>query len=251
MTTADGDDGDGTDWRGDSQCSGDGGAVGGGVRVPRAMATPGGGFLVELRPPVLPDGLWKKSEDGGGKMAGGIQTTPNGAGDTEVLLREIRLQRELILGLRAQMEAVARGNAALRTAKARLEQMHGEGLFGFVQKVDREARDLFFAILAAGDTAKASRQVSLKDSTLRSKIKQWRKRGKAYAALAEFIRWRKSIKGQAGIDFAKRLASGAERDMDYGALVRDTVEELEQFNPENWEERCESLAAALRGSLLN
>ena len=127
--------------------------------------------------------------------------------------------------------------------------MHGEGLFGFAQKVDREARELFLAILAAGDLAKASRELNLKDSTLRSKIAKWRKRGKPYAALAEFVRWRKSIKGRAGMDFAKRLASGAEREVDYAGLVRDAMEELEQFNPDNWETKCADLAEALRAAV--
>ena len=77
-------------------------------------------------------------------------------------------------------------------------------------------------------------------------LDKWPKRGKAYAALAEIIRWRKAIKGQAGMDLAKRVASGGERDVDFPALIRDVVTELEELDPENWEERCRSLADALR-----
>jgi hypothetical protein len=115
-----------------------------------------------------------------------------------------------------------------------------------VNKIDREARELFFAILAAGDTAKASRDLGMKDSTLRSKIAKWRKRGKPYVALAEFVRWRKSIKGQAGIDFAKRMASGADRETDYPALIRDIIMDLEEINADNCEEKCDKLANLLR-----
>jgi hypothetical protein len=147
------------------------------------------------------------------------------------------------------MEAVAKQKLDLSAAKARLEQMHGAGLFGFVQRIDREARELFLAILASGDVAKASRELRLKDSTMRSKIALWRKRGKPYVALAEFVRWRKSIKGQAGVEFAKRLASGAERDVDFPALIRDAIEELEMLDPENWEEKCADLAEALRAAV--
>lgn len=147
------------------------------------------------------------------------------------------------------MELVAKQKLELSAAKARIEQMHGDGLFAFAAKIDREARDLFLAILASGDVAKASRDLDMKDSTLRTKVAAWRKRGKAYVALAEFVRWRKAIKGQAGVEFAKRLASGAERDVDFPSLIRDAVEELEMLDPENWETRCSNLADALRAAV--
>ena len=47
-------------------------------------------------------------------------------------------------------------------------------------------------------------------------------------------------------EFAKRVASGGERDTDFPALIRDVIEELESLVPENWEERCGDLADALR-----
>jgi hypothetical protein len=137
----------------------------------------------------------------------------------------------------------------LRAAKRRLEEMQGEGLFGFVQKIDRETLDIFFVILASGDIAKASRALGVKDSTLRSQVAGWRRRGKPYRALAEFVRWRKSIRGQAGIDFSKRLASGAEREADFAGLIRDIIEELENLHPSDWEEKCQSLADALRHAI--
>jgi len=147
------------------------------------------------------------------------------------------------------LAAVANQNQALRAAKGRLEEMHGEGLFAFASKIDHTTLEQFFAILASGDIAKASRQLDLSDSTLRSKIAGWKRRGKPYAALAEFVRWRKSIKGQAGKEFAKRLASGAERDTDYPALIRDAIGELESFNSDNWAEKCDNLDELLRSGL--
>lgn len=152
-------------------------------------------------------------------------------------------------GIRREIASVRDDRRELRGAKARLEEMHGEGLFGFAKKIDREARDQFFAILIAGDTAKACRALGMKDSTLRSKIAKWRQRGKAYVALAEFLRWRKSINGEAGVEIAKRVASGAEREIDHAALLRDAIEELESFNPDNWDEKCADLAEALRTAL--
>ncbi len=156
-------------------------------------------------------------------------------------------------GIAPVLERIHREIAAVRddrrnlsAAKLRLEQMHGEGLFAFARHIDQEAREQFMAVMAGGDVAKAARELGIKDSTLRSKLGKWSQRGKAYAALAEIIRWRKSIKGQAGMEFAKRVASGGERDMDFPALIRDVIEELETLAPEDWEERCGSLANVLR-----
>jgi hypothetical protein len=161
-------------------------------------------------------------------------------------LADVSTIKPILEGIHREIKSVRDERQSLMSAKARLEQMHGEGLFGFVNKIDREARELFFAILAAGDTAKASRDLGMKDSTLRSKIAKWRKRGKPYVALAEFVRWRKSIKGQAGIDFAKRMASGADRETDYPALIRDIIMDLEEINADNCEEKCDKLANLLR-----
>jgi hypothetical protein len=152
----------------------------------------------------------------------------------------------LLEGLHRKIDAGHAERAELRSANARLVQMHGEGMFAFAKHIDREAREIFLAVMAGGDIAKAARELDMRDSTLRSKLEKWPKRGKAYAALAEIVRWRKSIKGQAGMEFAKREASGAERDVDFPALIRDTVAELEEMAPENWEERCADLADALR-----
>ena len=147
------------------------------------------------------------------------------------------------------IEAVGKQNQELRAAKARLEAMQAEGLFAFASKIDRTTLDQFFAVLASGDVAKASRDLGMKDSSLRSIITRWKGRGKAYAALAEFLRWRKSIKGEAGKEFAKRLASGGERGTDYPALIRDVIGELESFNPDNWADRCDDLSKLLRDAL--
>ena len=144
------------------------------------------------------------------------------------------------------LEAIANNQIQLQSSKARLEQMRGQGLFGFVTKIDRDSLNLFFAILAHGDPAKASRALGMKDSTLRSKIDGWRSKGKAYRPLIEFLRWRKSIKGRAGMEFAKRQASGGERDTDWGALMQDVLAELEEFNSDNWAEKCEQLSEILR-----
>lgn len=161
-------------------------------------------------------------------------------------LADVPTIKPVLEGIRRELVAVRDDRRNLTATKDRLEKMQGEGLFGFVQKIDKDTLSLFFSILASGDIAKASRALDLKDSTLRSQIAGWRKRGKAYVALAEFVRWRKSINGQAGIDFAKRLASGAERGTDHAALIKDIIEALEEFNPENWEDKCESLANLLR-----
>ncbi len=144
------------------------------------------------------------------------------------------------------LESVANQNQELRAAKARLEAMQAEGLFAFASKIDHDTLKILFAILANGDVAKASRGLKMSDSTLRGVIASWKRRGKAYVALADFVRWRKSIKGKAGKEFTQRLASGGERDTDWPAMVRDILEMLEQFNSDNWAEKCDQLAEVLR-----
>jgi hypothetical protein len=137
-------------------------------------------------------------------------------------------------------------NEALRRENAALAKMQADGLLTFVQKIDAESFQQGVTVLIHGDVAKAARALGLSDSTLRSKIARWPKQGKAYAALAEVVRWRKAIKGEAGAEIAKRVASGVEREVDYPALLRDVIEELGMLDPENWEERTASLAEALR-----
>jgi len=163
-------------------------------------------------------------------------------------LADLPTIKPVLEGIRREIAAVAADRRDLIAAKTRLEQMQGEGLFGFIKKIDRESLDIFFTILAKGDLAKASRALVMNDSTLRSKVAGWRKRGKPYLALAEFVRWRKSINGEAGMEIAKRMVSGGERSVDHAGLLQDTLEILGTFNPDNWEEKCETLAELLRRS---
>lgn len=167
---------------------------------------------------------------------------PTGVGAADVLAE----MRQGFEALQVGLAEARKEFREMRRGKERLAQMHGEGIFAFARHIDREAREQFLAIMAGGDVAKAARDLDMKDSTLRSQLAKWPKRGKAYAALAEIVRWRKSIKGQAGMEFAKRVASGAERDVDFPALIRDVVAELEELAPEDWEERCGDLADTLR-----
>lgn len=147
------------------------------------------------------------------------------------------------------LELVAKDKFELRTAVSKLERMRAQGMFAFVEKIDPETLQQFLMIIAAGNVAKASRELGMSDSTLRSKVEGWHQRGKRYAALAEFVRWRKSIKGQAGMERAMEIASGAERDVDYPSLLRDILGELAEFNEQNWEERAEELAQLLKSLL--
>ena len=172
----------------------------------------------------------------GGEGKPGTPTSPDfgipnpfatGVGAADVLAE----MRQGFGALQVGLAEVRKEFHEMRRGKERLAQMHGEGLFAFARHIDREAREQFLAIMAGGDVAKAARDLDMKDSTLRSQLAKWPKRGKAYAALAEIVRWRKSIKGQAGMEFAKRVASGAERDVDFPALIRDVVAELEEIAP--------------------
>jgi hypothetical protein len=169
------------------------------------------------------------------------------------VLQEMRGMKQTMDAMAGDLKTVARNEGELREANATLQRgttalaaMHGQGLFAFTRYVDQEAREQFMAIMACGNVAEAARDLVMKDSTLRSRLEQWPKRGKAYAALAEMVRWRKSIRGRTGMEMAKRMVSGEGREADFPALIRDVVAELEELDPGNWEERCRSLAEALR-----
>jgi hypothetical protein len=171
-------------------------------------------------------------------------------GDTALSLEEVMRMLRQVDGKvdvwAAGSQQLKQENEVLRQANAALAKMQAEGLLTFVQKIDAETFQQGVTVLVHGDVAKAARALGMSDSTLRSKIARWPKRGKAYAALADVVRWRKAIKGEAGAEIAKRVASGVERDVDYPALLRDVIEELGMLDPDNWEERTASLAETLR-----
>lgn len=148
--------------------------------------------------------------------------------------------------LRKEIAAIKSDYHELRRAKAELEKMRAEGLFKFVEKVDPDAFRLLFAILLHGDVAKASRAMGEKDSTVRTRMADWKWRGPAYRVLLDLVRWRKSIGRHQAVQLSEAIETGTAATTDFEGLISDVLDELLSFDESNWESKCEELAALLR-----
>jgi len=157
-----------------------------------------------------------------------------------------RNSAEMLRALHQKIDAVRDEHHELRRAKAKLEQMRGEGLFAFVNKVDDESFKILCAILAHGDVAKGSRAIGMKDSTMRARMDGWKTRGPAFKVLMEFVRWRKSVGRREKINLPEELFKTRAPDVDHAGVLSDVLDELLSFNAENWEEKCEELAELIR-----
>jgi hypothetical protein len=134
----------------------------------------------------------------------------------------------------------------LRRTKEELEKMRAEGLFKFVEKVDPETFCVLFAILLHGDVAKASRALGEKDSTVRTRMADGKRREPAYRVLLDLVRWRKSIGRREAVQLSEAIATGTAPRTDFEGLISDVLDELLSFDESNWETKCEELAALLR-----
>ena len=157
-----------------------------------------------------------------------------------------RNSAEMLRALHQKIDAVRDEHHELRRAKAKLEQMRGEGLFALVNKVDDESFKILCAILAHGDVAKGSRAIGMKDSTMRARMDGWKTRGPAFKVLMEFVRWRKSIGRREKVNLPEELFKTRAPDVDHAGVLSDVLDELLSFNAENWEEKCEELAELIR-----
>lgn len=135
---------------------------------------------------------------------------------------------------------------SLKTAKERLEQMQGEKLFAFTDKMDPVSFRILCGILANGDTAKASRALNLSDSTLRSRMAEWKHRGPAFAVALDLIRWRKAMGRKGTVPLSQSIAKGTAPATDYAGLLSDLLDEILAMNEDNWEGKADALAELLR-----
>jgi hypothetical protein len=148
--------------------------------------------------------------------------------------------------LRREIAAIRSDHQELRRAKVELEKMRGEGLFKFVERVDPDAFRVLFAILLHGDVAKASRALGQKDSTVRTRMAEWKRRGPAYRVLLDLVRWRKSIGRHQAVRLSEAIATGSAATTDFEGLISDVLDELLSFDESNWKSKCEDLATLLR-----
>jgi len=153
---------------------------------------------------------------------------------------------EMFCELRREIAAVRRDYHELRCAKEHLERMRAQGLFQFTGRIDPESFRLICAVLVHGDVAKAGRALKEKDSTLRMRMAEWKRRGPAYEVLLELVRWRKSISRRQPGQLSEEILGGRAASTDFAGLLSDVLDELLSFDESNWETKCEELAALLR-----
>jgi hypothetical protein len=162
--------------------------------------------------------------------------TKNGMGEIHAMFCE----------LRREIAAVRKDYHELRRAKAELERMRADGLFQFTNKIDPESFRLICAVLVHGDVAKAGRALNENDSTLRTRMAEWKRRGPAYQVLIELVRWRKSIGRRQPGQLSEEILGGKAANTDFAGLLSDVLDELLSVNEGNWETKCDELAALLR-----
>jgi len=155
---------------------------------------------------------------------------------------------QILRGIHQEIAEVRSEYAALKSARDHLQQMQAEGLLEFLSRVDSTSFKQLAAILSAGDVAKASRTLGIKDATLRSALAAWKTRGPAYQGMLELVRWRKKSAGRAKIPFNENILHERAASVDFPGLLADVLEGLISMNEANWEGRVEELKELLRSA---
>jgi predicted component of type VI protein secretion system len=112
--------------------------------------------------------------------------------------------------------------------------------------VDARAFKIICTIFAEGDVAKASRELKMRDSTLRDEIKAWKGRGKAYETMLDLVEWRKSVGRHVEIPLNDAILLERSKSVDHPALLSDVLDGLLSMTEGNWEDKVEELAEVLR-----
>lgn len=154
--------------------------------------------------------------------------------------------RHTLEGIHREISAVREERTEMREENTRLKQMHAEGFFKFTQRVDAKTFKVLCTVLAQGDVAKASRELKMKDSTLRELIKGWSGRGKAYALCADLVRWRKKVGRKEVVPLNDAVLLERTDTNDHADLLSDVLDELLQMNDLNWEDKVSQLVEVLR-----
>lgn len=152
----------------------------------------------------------------------------------------------LLEGIRSDIASVRDDQREHRATKARLEQMQGENLFKFVQKIDERAFRIMCAVLVNGDVSKAARALDMKDSTLREVIRTWKERGGAYLGLLDLVRWRKGKRITGTLPFNDALHYESTGTTSRESLLADLLDGLLSMTESNWRDVCAELEENLR-----
>jgi hypothetical protein len=148
--------------------------------------------------------------------------------------------------IQQSVNAIGEAHYEVQRAKERLEKMQGEKLFAFVSALDSDSFRVLCGILAHGTVAKASRALNVSDSTLRSKIKDWKGRGGAYHTAWDLVQWRKKMATKGIVPLNQAITSGTAANVDFEGLLADVFEELLEMTVNNWDEKADTLVTLLR-----
>jgi hypothetical protein len=147
-----------------------------------------------------------------------------------------------LLAIAKSSAELRRENGELRSAKQRLEKMLADGMFAFTRKVDAKSFHAFCTILAEGDVSKAARTLEMGDSTLRDLLREWERRGGAYARMFDVVRWRKRVGRTEKVPLNDEILLGKAQPTDYPALLSEVLEGLLSMTESNWEGLSRELA---------
>ena len=164
-------------------------------------------------------------------------------------LADVPTIKPVLEGIHRAIAAGHEERRELREAKDRLEQMHGENLFKFVQKIDDRAFRIVCTVLVHGDVAKASRALDMKDSTLREIMRSWKNRGPAYLGLLDLIRWRKGKRLTGAVPFNESLLYKQENADEKQTVFKDLLDGILSMTDSNWPDICAELETLLRKQL--
>jgi hypothetical protein len=202
-------------------------------------------FALESHTILDPDGTLRPRTDPATMFA---HMLPHLTDSTAALLGRTAAEPSgaILKEIHQEIAAVRKDYHEMYTVKQRLEQMQGEKLFAFSNGIDPESFRLFCAILASGDLAKASRALNESDSTLRSRVADWRSRGPAYKVLIELVHWRKEIGHRGTVPLNESITRGTAASTDFPGLLADVLDEVLSMDEQSWEEKADTLATLLR-----
>ncbi|MHB8521871.1 MAG: hypothetical protein ACYDH9_14070 [Limisphaerales bacterium] len=152
------------------------------------------------------------------------------------------------------LEAVARGNYALRNENEELRTLQQEGFFKFALRVEGEDFRAFAVIMALGNRKAAAGFLNVPHRSFYDRVERWRSRGPDYRRMWRFVEWRKQVGRKMKVRLEDSIQSGEPSDgaenpvtvgalveriseadnRDYPAILRQVLEALAEQNPQNW-----------------
>jgi len=97
--------------------------------------------------------------------------------------------------------------------------------------------------------SKAAPALGMGDSTLRDLLREWARRGEAYARMLDVVKWRKRVGGKERVPLNENIILGRAASPEYPALLSEVLDGLLSMTGSNWEELSSELAEMLRAEI--